>query len=212
MRTNSENARIYEPRISGLRYANVVLVISATQVIPNDGPGVWVLDGGLADRTVRLPLLSYDKHVMVANVGASNNLNVTDSAGNAVVTVAPLYAALFFGAQTRWIYFLTDRNDPVTTTSVIASGNLLATDIEVHVNGAGAVVLTLPNSNTWKASSGGRGLPLSVFDISGNAATNNITINSAAGQTFSGLASLTISNNFDGYRLRPITGGGWLVV
>lgn len=211
MRTNLENIRAYEPLISGLRYTNVVLAISQTQVIPNDGPSIWAIDGGAADRTVKLPSLSFDKHIVIANMGTTNNLNVTDSAGVAVATITPLFVGLFFAVRSQWVHLLSQRNDVVTPTVIVASGNVLATDVDVQVNGAGVVVLTLPLSTAWASSSGGRGLPLSIFDISGNASVNNITINTTAGQTISGLASLTINTDYGGFRLRPKSGGGWIV-
>lgn len=213
MRTNLENPRIFEARMSGIRHSNVVTVLSGTLVVPADGPTVWVLDGGIADRSVRLPELRHDKQVVVANIGTSNALNVTDSAGGALISVPAQSMAIFFGATTRWVW-LNDSflSDLVATTVMVGSGSIATSDVEVQVNSPGVAVLTLPSSLTWAVASGWRGLPLSIFDISGAASTNNITINPSGGQTISGLASLTISGDYAGWRLRPKSGGGWIVI
>ena len=211
MRTNSENPLLYEPRISGARYHNVVIVLTATLVIPSDGPTVWVVNGGASNRVVRLPALRHDKQVVLANVGTTNDLEVTDSSGGALISIPPNMSAIFFGGTSRWVWLIdTALSYSISPTVITVSGAVAATDIEVQVNGAGAVVLTLPLSAVWAASVGSRGFPLSIYDISGNASVNNITINPSGGQTISGNASLTISNDYGGWRLRPRTGGGWI--
>lgn len=210
MRTNLESPRIYEPKVSGLRLNNVVITLTGTLVIPSDAPTVWILNGGAADRTIRLPNLTQDKQVVIANVGTTNVLNVTDSSGTAVTTIPANTTAIFFGGTSRWVWITTSFLNSIVTTVVTGSGNVLATDVEVQVNSAGATVLTLPLSTTWAASSGWTGLPLSIIDISGNASVNNITVNTSGGQTISGQASSTISNNWGVLQLRPKNGGGWL--
>lgn len=98
------------------------------------------------------------------------------------------------------------------STTVVATGAIAVTDINVQTNQAAPITLTLPNSVAWAAASGKYGLPLSIFDISGNAETNTVTINPAGGQTISGLAALTIAVSYTGFRLEPKFGGGWIVV
>lgn len=214
MRTNLEHPRIYEPRLSGIRHANVVMSLSTTLIIPSDGPTVWVIDGGAGARTIRLPALSTDKQVVVANVGTTNNLNITDSAGNALVTIIPQAMAIIWGGTSRWVWIVDSFvSDQLFVTRVMTgTGAVLATDIEVQVNSAGVAVLTLPTAAAWLAASGGTGFPLSIFDISGAASTNNITINPAGAETISGNASLTINNDYGGWKLRPKAAGsaGWI--
>lgn len=211
MRTNHEHGQFYSPRVSGLRLNNVVMTISGTYVIPEDGPSVWIIDGGAAARTIRLPTLAQDRLVVVGNVGTTNVLNVTDSGGSALATLPASSIGLFFSSSSRWVW-ITDSfaTDVVSITNVVGSGAVATTDIIVHVNGAGAVVLTLPTSASWLAASGWRGLPLSIFDVSGAAATNNITINPAGAETISGYPSLTISGDYNSYQLWPKSSGGWV--
>lgn len=104
---------------------------------------------------------------------------------------------------------------PLTTPTVVtATGNVAVTDVVVQTNQIAAIVLTLPNSVTWATQNSKYGLPLSVFDISGNASTNNVTFNTTGGQTISGLASgaLKITTDYGGFRFEPKSGGGWVVV
>lgn len=54
------------------------------------------------------------------------------------------------------------------------------------------------------------GLPLEVKDITGQASTNNITINAFGGEFIDGLAAWTINIDYGGVRLYPKTDGtGW---
>ena len=102
-------------------------------------------------------------------------------------------------------------NAPVTP-PVTASGNIAASDVNVQTMQSAPITLVVPLSTAWAAASGKYGLPLSIFDGSGTAATNPVTINFTGGETVSGLSSRTIATNFGGYRLRPKTGGGWIQV
>lgn len=93
---------------------------------------------------------------------------------------------------------------------ITATGSVPVTSLVVQTNQVGAITLTLPDSGAWVAENGYR--PLSIFDISGNASTNNVTVNPSGVETISGLASLTIATDYGGFRLAPKSGGGWLVV
>jgi hypothetical protein len=46
--------------------------------------------------------------------------------------------------------------------------------------------------------------PITIVDVGGTAAANNITINPASGDTVMGLASIKIATNYGGYTLAPI--------
>lgn len=103
---------------------------------------------------------------------------------------------------------------PVLTTPTVISttGAIPATAIVVQTNQAGAITLTVPLAATWAAQNSIYGLPLSIFDISGLASTNNVTINFTGGETASGISSLTIATDYGGFRLEPKSTGGWVVV
>jgi hypothetical protein len=54
------------------------------------------------------------------------------------------------------------------------------------------------------------GLALTIKDVTGNAATNNITIKPTGSETIDGYTNanpLLVTANFGGFRLNPITGG-----
>jgi hypothetical protein len=102
---------------------------------------------------------------------------------------------------------------PLTTPTVVtATGNVATTTVIEQTNQAAPITRTLPLSAAWAAINSKYGLPLSIFDISGTASSNNVTINCSGGETISGLASLTIGTDYGGYRLEPKSGGGWVVV
>lgn len=101
---------------------------------------------------------------------------------------------------------------PLTTPTVLSGTGVVATSsFVVQTNQSAPITLTLPDAATWATANSKYGLPLSIFDISGNASTNNVTINPAGSDTISGLASLAISTDYGGYRLSP-RAGGWVVV
>lgn len=90
------------------------------------------------------------------------------------------------GTPGTWTPFGTT---PKVTTVTAASYTVLSTDQDVFVNRAGAVALTLPAS----PATGQRHF---VKDISGAAATNNVTVTPSAG-TVDGAASKVLSSNYE---------------
>lgn len=73
----------------------------------------------------------------------------------------------------------------------------------VSTTGA-AVVINLPSASSRN------GYRLRIKDSGGDAFTNNITINRNGTDLIEGLTSLTISTNYGGYDLIPVT-GGWII-
>jgi hypothetical protein len=91
------------------------------------------------------------------------------------------------------------------TTTVSASPYVpLATDAFLLVNVAGAVAINLPSAASRN------GFPLAIKDISGNAHTNTITINRDGTDTIEGATSITITSDWGGWHLYPVT-GGWIL-
>jgi hypothetical protein len=81
----------------------------------------------------------------------------------------------------------------------------------VEVNVAGSVTIVLPSCQNPGVPAGAMpGLytknPVTIVDVGGNAAANNITINpNNAGETVMGLTSVKIATNFGGYTLLPVS-------
>lgn len=100
---------------------------------------------------------------------------------------------------------------PITNpTVIVVTSAVPATAVNVQTNQAAPITLTLPLSTDWAALYGRYGIPLSVFDISGTGATNNVTIVFAGGETSSGLAQVKITSNYGIRRFIPKSGGGWI--
>lgn len=57
------------------------------------------------------------------------------------------------------------------------------------------------------AASARAGVPLTIKDVTGNAAANNITINRAGADTIEGLTAISVNVDFGGFHLTPRTGG-----
>lgn len=98
---------------------------------------------------------------------------------------------------------------PRTITSTPAT--ILATDTEVWVNFAGAVALTLPDAAAWLLAHV-NGYPLTIKDISGAGAANNITITRAGADTIDGATAYVITSDYGGIKLRPAASGKWAIV
>ncbi len=89
----------------------------------------------------------------------------------------------------------------VTISSTVTVGANGYGDILVNV--AGTVTVNLP------AASARSGVPVSIVDIGGHAAANNITIVPNGAETIKGSGTLVISSNFGGTTLWPISTGNW---
>lgn len=77
-------------------------------------------------------------------------------------------------------------------------------DTVLYVDTSGGAITIL-----LQASAARNGVPLSIKDVTGNAAANNITVKPVAGETidttYTNGAPLAINADFSGYRLNPRT-------
>lgn len=119
----------------------------------------------------------------------------------------------FLGPSVGWVLSPDDNVVPITTagTTTVLVGTTLVT---VNVNGD--VTVQLPSAKAPTNATPGAlpgkslGLPITVVDIGGHAATHNVTILPFGTETIMGLASVTISNDFGAMSLIPnLTAGGW---
>jgi hypothetical protein len=86
----------------------------------------------------------------------------------------------------------------------------------VEVSAPGACTIVLPSAKNPAVIAQERlfaKVPVIISDISGNAATNNITVVPVAGETIMGLGSLRITTNYGGLTLEPsATLQGWNLI
>jgi len=97
---------------------------------------------------------------------------------------------------------------PVNTTIIATPAVIPATVSAVYFNVGSAVTATLPDAATWATNFTGS---LLLKDISGAAATNNITINRAGSNTIDGLTTFQILSNYGFFSLRVVS-GNWTFV
>lgn len=222
MRANLEDNLARKLRLISPQHEITRFDLTGTFVIPTDGAEYQFLNGGLADRTVFLPVISPSggQLFMISNVGATNDLNVVNSSGVAQATVQEGTSTIFVSSRTAWSIISTVT---IAGAALLASmlawtkqdvtsgtGTVAATDIEVRVNFAGAVTLTMPDAATWLAAHAFG--DLIIKDISGAAGTNNITINRAGADLIDGATSQGIFSDWGGFRFRVMAANKWNIV
>lgn len=117
----------------------------------------------------------------------------------------------WLGPSVGWVW--TPVENILAVTSASASPVVGTTLVTVNYNGA--VTITLPDVTQPSIPANSipgpfLGLPLTIVDIGGFAATHNITINPAAGKTIISLASIAIANAYGGFTLIPnLSTGNW---
>jgi hypothetical protein len=213
MRTNIESSSLYDTRQETARIASVRQATTATVTLLRTSPIIQEIDPSGAAVNVVLPAVSIERFFVIANTGSSGSLVVLDALGALVSTVLPGRTLIAYATPRQWVVLIGGSSGPAPAAiTVVGSGAIASTVTFVWTNQAGAIALTLPDAAAWELANAGLGVPLSIFDTSGTAAANNVTITPFGAQTINGLANLTIADNYGGYRLRPRPSGGWVMV
>jgi hypothetical protein len=129
-----------------------------------------------------------------------------------VNTAAPADSTLVAG--TDWNNNHTINPSSERAPAVNATVAILASDVEVAIDtSGGAVTVNLPSAAAWAAANP-LGLPLSIQDKNGHAATNNITPSLNGADTFRGGVTPVVTANYGSLVLRPAGNPvtGWKVV
>jgi hypothetical protein len=214
MRQNIENSRISNARHESTRFASLKRSSALAYTMTQNSPTVHEIDPLGASVNVTLPNYSLEQFYSISNIGASGSLEILDHLGASLASVPVSAMFLGFATGVRWVFLVGSSsiaNSPAAVTAAI-TGAIAASTTFVWTNQAGNITLTLPNSVTWETANSALGIPLSVFDMSGAAQTNTVTIDTTGGQTINGMASVVIDSDFGGYRFRPKPGGGWVMV
>jgi len=154
-------------------------------------------------------------HGVVLGAGtAALNVTGTQSAGQVLLgqnaTADPLWQTIG-GALTlnaAGTATLSNITQTIITTGVIFTAAV--SDREIYINNATTVTVRIPSGTTWFAADT-NGLPLIVLDSGANASAHPITV-SFISDTCDGTATLGITTNYGGYRLRPLQTGNWVIV
>lgn len=104
MQTNLNNARIHRGRLFATKRPNVTSTLTGLFAIPSDGPEFYMFDPGSSVKSVRLPSLSEEFSVMIANIGATNNLEVYNISNVLQTIIRPGELRYFFSGTTRWVW------------------------------------------------------------------------------------------------------------
>lgn len=141
----------------------------------------------------------------------STSLRVTRESAR-LIRFQPVGTISATNVQDAILEALTDGLLPlVAPTLIAATGAIPATAINVQTQQAAPITLTVPDSVAWALAYGKYGIPLTIFDASGTASTNTVTLNFTGGQTLDGIAAPVINADYGGFRLQPKTGGGWIM-
>jgi hypothetical protein len=114
---------------------------------------------------------------------------------------------VYFGPSIGWLDIPGQNVQPITapgTYAIDPSINI------VEVSVAGAVTIVLPSCQFPAAGPQAQprlfaSNPVTIVDVGGNAATNNITINpNNVAETVMGLTSIKIVTNYGGFTLQPV--------
>jgi hypothetical protein len=114
----------------------------------------------------------------------------------------------YLGPSIGWIEAPAPTSTVPTVTASQSPYNVdLSTTLVAVGTGGGPVTINLPFAQTLPAISNPRpsaSSAITIVDVGGNAAANNITIVPQAGETIMGLASIKITANYGGFTLQPI--------
>jgi hypothetical protein len=122
--------------------------------------------------------------------------------------VSRQWSQTYLGPSVGWIWRPLQNVQPITaagTYTIDPSTNL------IEVNVAAAVTIILPSCQLPAAGVQAQprlfaSNPITIVDIGGNAASNNITINpNNPAETVMGLASIKIATAYGGFTLQPVS-------
>lgn len=111
---------------------------------------------------------------------------------------------IYLGPTLGWIMFQVTNLIQITTGGItdVPFGTTLVT-----VNVASPVTVQLASSHPGNAIIAS---PITIVDIGGNAAANNITILPYGNELIMSLASIAIANDYGAFTLEPLSTGGWV--
>lgn len=219
MRSNLEDNNAFRLRHFATKRPSIQSVLVGTFIIPVNGPEIYMFDAGSATRNIILPSLVEEFSVLIANIGASNTLDVYNSLNVLQTTVRPSEVKYFFSSSQRWVWLrgsFTDDDDATGMTDelrqVTAAGAQVITAIEAGLVINKAVASTTPVALPTTASRLGK--PIRLVDWGGNvSAANPVTVTPDGAEKIMNQANWVFEGlSFGGVLLFPHTGlGGWTI-
>ena len=122
----------------------------------------------------------------------------------APVTIGTSVIAFVLQGSISVPWALTTRTVTTTPVTVIKTDRVILVDT-VTINAAVSVVLPAASTMTGL-------VPVTIKDLTGGAASHNITITPNGSEKIDGLSSIKISGNYGAFTVKPITTGGWAIL
>lgn len=200
MRTNLEDARSYRMRHFATKRPNVEYALGAgTFVIPVNGPEIYMFDAGGGNKNVRLPVLSEELSVLIANIGAAGSVLVSNSANVLQATLGVGDVRYFFAGMTRWAWLsgnfnssdITGMTEELRVVTAAGAQVISSTEAGLAINKALASVtpVTLPLASTRA------GKPIRLVDWRGTVdIANPVALTPSGADKINNLAAWEASN------------------
>lgn len=199
MRLNLEGARSRQVKHFGAKYGSVRLTLTGNLTLPSDGPSIYVLDPGAANRDVFLPPVPIDGGLVMdfANISASKVINIKTAGGLAIATIAPAGGAHLFCDTVDWKFI----QQPQLAGSLAGlleeptqiSGATFTFGTETNV----AIVRVAPASTAINLPTvvGRAGAPVRIIDWSSSVTAHTITLTPVGAETIMKNATMQLFSN-----------------
>lgn len=105
MRTNSDDSRVTRGRFFASKKPSLTWAMTSSLfILPSDGPEAYMLDAGGVTRQVRLPSVTEELFILIANIGSSGNLEIYTSGAVLQTLVKPGWVKYFFCNKQGWTW------------------------------------------------------------------------------------------------------------
>lgn len=210
MRTNLEDVRSFRMRHFATKRPTIEYNLTGvTFDIPTNGPELYMFDAGGGNKNVRLPVLSEEFSVLIANIGVANSISVFDSLNVLQTSLIVGDVKYFFSGKTRWVWLpgnflvsssdLTGFSEELRQVTAAGAQVISATETGIVVNKA----VASPTPVTVPLSSTRFGRPIRFADWRGNVdIANPLTITPTGAEKIQNLASWEASS---------LSGGGLIL-
>lgn len=192
MRGNIDDARATNVKSFGAKWETLDIILSGSFRVTRAYGNVLVFDTNGVERDVYLPTVENGLWYIIFNSGSAGMLNILDSEGVDILSLAPQTSAYAICTDNGWFYFGDIFGAVIGTTRTITgvSATITASDLDVLTNRVGDMTLTLPTADARV------GRKLRLTDIGIPSPSHVITLLASGSDTFhDGSTSYTLYHN-----------------